>query len=106
VDNIVLAGIFGTVAKKTSPIYRLLKCWTPDLFWWGGHYTFLVQQIGSNVSFPNNVQNGNLTANTLLLPKAVFLDFEVVITCAKLHFVGLPTDLRIDCKLTRAESCY
>lgn len=40
----------------------------------------------------------------LLLPKA--LDFEVVITFAKPHFIGLPTDLHIDCKLTSTESCY
>lgn len=65
-----------------------------------------VQQAGSNnVNFPNNVQNRNLTVNMLLLPKAVSLDFEVVITFAKPHFIGLPTDLHIDCKLTSTESC-
>lgn len=64
-----------------------------------------VQQVGSNnVNFLNNVQNENLTVNMLLLPKA--LDFEVVITFAKPHFIGLPTDLHIDCKLTSTESCY
>lgn len=66
-----------------------------------------VQQVGSNnINFPNNVQNGNLTVNMLLLPKAVSLDFEVVITFEKPHFIGLPTYLHIDCKLTSTESCY
>lgn len=64
-----------------------------------------VQQVKSNNNFPNNVQSGNLTVNMLLLPQAVSLDFEVVITFAKPHFIGLPTDLHIDCKLTSRESC-
>lgn len=65
-----------------------------------------VQQVGSNdVNFPNNVQSGNLTVNMLLLPQAVSLDFEVAITFAKPHFIGLPTDPHIDCKLTSTESC-
>lgn len=50
-----------------------------------------VQQVGSNhVNFPNNIQHGNLAVNMLLLPKAVSLDFKVVITSAKPLFIGLP----------------
>lgn len=42
----------------------------------------------------------------LLVPQAVPLELEVVIAFAKPHFIGLPIDLCINCKLTSTESCY
>lgn len=94
-----LAVIPGTLAKTHSCELQIYFGVKDNLF-------SSVQQVGSNnISFPNNVQSGNLTVNMLLLPRAVSLDFEVVITFAKPHFIGLPTDLHIDCKLTSTESC-
>lgn len=103
----VLAGIFGTVAKKTQTLlFTLFQNVELQAYFAGeGVMPSSVQQVGSKKNFPTNVQNGNLTVNTLLLPKAVSLDFEVVITYAKPHFIHLPTDLHTDCKLTSTESC-
>lgn len=65
-----------------------------------------VQQVGNNsINLPSNVRSGN-SVNMFLLSTAVSLYFEVVITFAKPHFIGLPTNFRVDCKLTSKESCY
>lgn len=107
-DNIVLAGIFGPVVKKKCLLFNVF--WHAELQICFGVEDIMLssdQQVWSNnVNLPNNVENGNLTVSMLLLPKAVSLDFEVVIIFAKPHFIGLPTDLHIDCKLTSTESCY